>query len=143
MSGDQPAHADELDAGRHRGEGVDAPRVRVDHLRALPVLEERDRQAQDAVAVAVVQPAGLEWSRSATPYITRHFGGWPDSPLPKAEDVRFDRSLRGEVDDVRLACLSDAMDASDTLLDHHGVPWQLVVHQHVAELEVESLGAGA
>ena len=36
-----------------------------------------------------VQPAGLEWSASATPYLTRHFGGWPNSPLPAPADVQF------------------------------------------------------
>jgi tyrosinase len=36
-----------------------------------------------------VQPTGIQWSPSATPYITRHFGGWPNSPLPKPKDVQF------------------------------------------------------
>src|SRR5687767_1713061 len=35
------------------------------------------------------------------------------------------------------------MYAPDALLDHHGVPRQLVVHEHIAELEVEPFGAGA
>jgi tyrosinase len=36
-----------------------------------------------------VQPIGLEWSSSATPYITRHLGGFPDAPLPTKADIRF------------------------------------------------------
>lgn len=45
-----------------------------------------------------VHPIGLEWSSSATPYITRRFGSWPDSPLPGRDDVRF--ALRAPLYDV-------------------------------------------
>jgi hypothetical protein len=66
-----------------------------------------------------------------------------DLLVEEAEDVRFDRSLRGEVDNVRLARLADAVNAPDALFNHHGIPRQLVVHEHVAQLEVESLGGRA
>ena len=36
-----------------------------------------------------VDPIGLEWASSATPYITRRFGSWPTSPLPSSDDLRF------------------------------------------------------
>jgi tyrosinase len=36
-----------------------------------------------------VQPIGFQWAPSATPYVTRHFGSWPDSPLPSREDVGY------------------------------------------------------
>ena len=57
--------------------------------------------------------------------------------------MRFDRVARGEVDDVRLTRLTDPVDASDALLDDHRIPRQLVVHEAIAELQVQSLGAGA
>jgi tyrosinase len=36
-----------------------------------------------------VNPIGLQWASSATPYITRRFGSWPNSPLPTGDDVQF------------------------------------------------------
>src|SRR5207245_8120848 len=49
----------------------------------------------------------------------------------------------GEVHDVDLARLPDAVQPADALLDHHRVPGEVVVHEHVAELEVPSFAAGA
>jgi len=66
-----------------------------------------------------------------------------DLLIEESKHVRFDRIARGEVDDVRLTSLTDAVDAPDALLDDHRIPRQLVVHQAMAELQVESLGAGA
>src|SRR5207244_6400331 len=59
------------------------------------------------------------------------------------EDVRLDGSRGGEVHDVDLARLPDAVQAPDALLDHHRVPGQVEVHEHVAELEVAAFAAGS
>jgi len=54
----------------------------------------------------------------------------------------FDRVARGEVDDVRLTSLADAVDAADALLHDHRVPGQLVIHEAIAELQIQPLRAG-
>ena len=66
-----------------------------------------------------------------------------DLLIEQLEDVRLDRPRRCEVHDVDLARLPDAVQPSNALLHHHRVPRQVVVHEHVAELEVPSLAAGA
>jgi tyrosinase len=45
-----------------------------------------------------VQPIGLQWASSASPYITRRFGSFPGVPLPIREDVRL--ALRAPLYDV-------------------------------------------
>lgn len=65
-----------------------------------------------------------------------------DLLVEDAEDAGLNGACGREVDDVRLASLADAMDAADPLLDDHRVPRQLVIHQPVAELEVEPFGTG-
>ena len=47
-----------------------------------------------------------------------------------------------KVDDDHVELLAVAVAAADALLDLLRVPWQIVVDDHVAELEVEALGAG-
>ena len=66
-----------------------------------------------------------------------------DLLIEESQHLRFDRAARGEVDDVRLARLADAVDAADALLHDHRVPGELVIHEAIAELQVQSLGAGA
>ena len=66
-----------------------------------------------------------------------------DLLIEKPQHVRFDRSARGKVDDVRLTSLPDAMDAPDALFDDHRVPRKLVIHEHIAELKIQALRAGA
>src|SRR5690606_1194839 len=66
-----------------------------------------------------------------------------DLLVENVQDVLLDGAGRREVDDVRLAGLADAVDTANALLDHHRVPRQLVVHESVAELQVETLGTGA
>src|SRR6266566_636808 len=66
-----------------------------------------------------------------------------DLLVEQLEDVRLDRSRRGEVHNVDFALLPDAVQPSDALLHHHRVPGQIVVHQHVAELQIASFAAGA
>ena len=50
--------------------------------------------------------------------------------------------LREEVDDGHVVLLAVAMAAADALLDALRVPRQVVVHDRVAELQVQALGAG-
>ena len=50
--------------------------------------------------------------------------------------------LGEEVDDGHVALLAVAVAAADALLDALRVPGQVVVHDGVAELEVQALGAG-
>src|SRR5690348_17331629 len=66
-----------------------------------------------------------------------------DLLIEEPQDVRFDRAACREVDDVRLASLTDTMDAADALLDDHRIPRKLVIHEAIAELQVQSLGSGA
>src|SRR5207244_2448389 len=66
-----------------------------------------------------------------------------DLPVEQLEDVRLDGPCGGEVHDVDLARLPDAVQPSDALLHHHRVPGEVVVHEHVAELQVTSFAAGA
>src|SRR3989449_570841 len=66
-----------------------------------------------------------------------------DLPVEQLEDIRLDRPGGGQVHDVDLARLPDAVQAADALLHHHRVPRQVVVHEHIAELEVPSFAASA
>src|SRR5207245_9133055 len=66
-----------------------------------------------------------------------------DLPVEQLEDVRLDRPGGGEVHDVHFARLPDAVQAPDALLHHHRVPRQVVVHEHVTELQVPSFAARA
>src|SRR3989449_563743 len=66
-----------------------------------------------------------------------------DLPVEQLEDVGLDGPRRREVHDMHLARLADAVQAPDALLDHHRVPGEVVIHEHVAELEVASFAAGA
>src|SRR5256886_12753009 len=66
-----------------------------------------------------------------------------DLLIEKAQHVRLGRPPGGEVDDVGLARLPNAVNTPDALLDYHRIPGQLVVHEHVAELEIETLRPGA
>src|SRR3954447_13539978 len=60
------------------------------------------------------------------------------------DDVGLDGSGRGKVENGDLLLrLSDAVDASDALLDLHRVPRQVVVHHCGAELEVETFAGDA
>src|SRR5207253_2619282 len=66
-----------------------------------------------------------------------------DLPVEQLEDVGLDGSRSGEVHDVDLALLPYTVQPSNALLHHHRVPGQVVVHQHVAELQIASFAAGA
>src|SRR5204863_365242 len=66
-----------------------------------------------------------------------------DLPVEQLEDVGLDGSRSGEVHDVDLALLPYTVQPSNSLLHHHRVPGQVVVHQHVAELQIASFAAGA
>src|SRR5947207_6964292 len=66
-----------------------------------------------------------------------------DLLIEKAQHVRLDRPPGGEVDDVGLARLPNTVNSADALLDYHRIPGQLVFHEHVAELEIETLRADA
>ena len=46
-----------------------------------------------------------------------------DLLVEKLEHVRLDRSCCREVDNVAVSLLADAVDATDPLLDDHGIPW--------------------
>src|SRR5204863_9418499 len=66
-----------------------------------------------------------------------------DLPVEQLEDVGLDGSRSGEVHDVDLALQPYTVQPSNALLHHHRVPGQVVVHQHVAELQIASFAAGA
>ena len=55
--------------------------------------------------------------------------------------VGRDRALVVQVDDADgCVCLTDVVDAADTLLDPHRVPQHIVVDHRAAELEVQAFG---
>src|SRR5581483_2602424 len=58
------------------------------------------------------------------------------------EDLPLDRVRRGEVEDVDVSLLADAMDAPHPLFEPVRVPRQVVVDHQVAELEVDPLACG-
>ena len=62
-----------------------------------------------------------------------------DSPLEDIQHTFFYSSLHPQVEDLDYFVLTDAVYASDPLLDSHRIPWQVVVDQKVAELEVPAL----
>ena len=61
-------------------------------------------------------------------------------PLKAAEvDALFHSSGRDEVVDVYLVTLlSKPVYATDSLFDFHRVPWDVVVHQAIAELIIQA-----
>src|SRR5437660_3472063 len=54
----------------------------------------------------------------------------------------FNRSLIEEVINLHNFVLSIAIDATDTLLNAHRIPWQIVINADVAELKVNSFTSG-
>src|SRR5207248_2156470 len=61
--------------------------------------------------------------------------------IEQVEHPRGERPFRTEGVDADLARLPDAVDAPDALLDGGRAPGEIVVHQHVAVLEVAALAA--
>ncbi len=69
------------------------------------------------------------------------FGEHAHAGVEHVEHVRRQRALGAKGVDAHLARLADAVDAADALLDGRRAPRQIVVHQHVAVLEVAPLAA--
>src|SRR5690242_14734320 len=55
------------------------------------------------------------------------------------KDLLFEGAARHQVEDEHLALLADAVYASDSLLDRHGIPWHVEIDECVAELDVAAL----
>src|SRR3954471_18916650 len=100
-------------------------------------------RAQPGVGQALLERIGAAEVAEYDVELTDHELEELDLLVEKSEHVRFDRAARGEVDDVRLTSLANAVDAADALLHDHRVPGQLVVHEAVAELQVQSFRPGA
>src|SRR5215218_3932545 len=64
---------------------------------------------------------------------------------PTFEDIEnplLDRACDPEVENLNRIGLTDSVDAADTLLNAHRVPWEVVVDEQVAKLKITSLTAG-
>ncbi len=57
-----------------------------------------------------------------------------------AYDVFLEGALQGDVEDADAGMFGgEPLDAPDALLDDHGVPGQVVVHQHIGDLKIDAL----
>src|SRR5690242_16362808 len=99
-------------------------------------------RAQPGVGQALLERVGTTEVAEDDVELADHELEKLDLLIEKAEHVCLDRVARGEVDDVRFTSLADAVNAADALLDDHRVPGELVVHEPIAELQVQPFGAG-
>src|SRR5262249_31259638 len=56
-------------------------------------------------------------------------------------DAQFDRSFEREVEGANDVLLANAVDATNPLLQLHRVPREVVIHDNVAELQVQTFAA--